>query len=318
MKSTILSTQVYNLWSTLSKQSSWTLGRTMLSSGPAQFTSVAPSISDGWGNYNAGYASVTVRDWQGLGLRSNFTWNRAFGTGAMTQSAILNLPDSYDLKVAYGPQPSDIRFIYNMMMTYKSPYYKSQHGLLGHMLGGWSFAPMFTAQSGAPLEVSLGTGSNTDCQSFGEMYSNTAQSYENAVLTVPYTGGNSSHYNVSVTSGAGINGNASRGGSGINMFADPNAVYGEFRRLILGIDHNAGGAGRVRGMPQWNLDMSVAKDFHATEQVGVTLMVQFYNIMNHFQPSNPNLNLDSPQSWGVVSSQANTPRQMEFGLRIRF
>ena len=40
--------------------------------------------------------------------------------------------------------------------------------------------------------------------------------------------------------------------------------------------------------------------------------------MNHFQPADPTLNLDSPQTWGVINSQANAPRQMEFGLRIRF
>jgi len=40
--------------------------------------------------------------------------------------------------------------------------------------------------------------------------------------------------------------------------------------------------------------------------------------MNHFQPSNPTLNLDSPGSFGVITGQANNPRQMEFGLRVHF
>ena len=52
-----------------------------------------------------------------------------------------------------------------------------------------------------------------------------------------------------VASGAGVNGNASKGGSGLNMFADPNAIYGEFRRLILGLDGSGGGAGVIRGFP---------------------------------------------------------------------
>jgi hypothetical protein len=40
--------------------------------------------------------------------------------------------------------------------------------------------------------------------------------------------------------------------------------------------------------------------------------------LNHFQPANPSLNIDSPGSFGVVTGQANTPRQMEFGLRLFF
>jgi len=34
--------------------------------------------------------------------------------------------------------------------------------------------------------------------------------------------------------------------------------------------------------------------------------------------SNPSLTLTSPTSFGVINGQANTPRQMEFGLRIHF
>jgi hypothetical protein len=167
-----------------------------------------------------------------------------------------------------------------------------------------------------PLRVTTSSG---NAGAFGEIYSGSGSSNnEGAVLQVPFTGSNSAHYNVTVASGAGINGNASTGGSGINMFEDPNAIKAEFRRLILGLDHDGGGTGIVRGFGTWNLDMTLSKDFRAKERVGATLMFQFTNVLNHFQPSNPTLNIDSPASFGVVTSQANSPRQMQFGLRIRF
>jgi len=319
MKSQILAAQVYTLWSTLSNQSSWTLGRTMPSSSPSQLSSLFVYDSNGYGNYNAGFLSFTGRDWHGMGFRSNFTWSHSLGTGGIAQSNNgWTLTDIWDLKTAYGPQLFDIRFLYNMSMLYQPPYFKSQRGILGHLLGGWSLAPIFTAQSGSPLRVSTGSGTSTNCQSFGEINCGSGSAYENAVMTAPYTAGNSANYNVTVASGAGLNGNGSRGGSGINMFADPNAVYSGFRRLILGIDHNAGGYGRLRGFPTWNMDMTVSKDFRATERIGATLMFQFTNVLNHFQAANPTLNIDSPQTWGVVTDQTGLPRQMEFGLRIRF
>jgi hypothetical protein len=319
--SNILSTRVYDFWSTLSNTTtnpSWTLGRTQPSSNPGQqVTSLIQYTTLGWGNYNAGYTSFTVRDWHGLGARSNFTWNRSFGTGAVTQSSTgVTALDAWDIHANYGPQSFDIRFIYNLTMTYQPEFYRGQKGVLGRLLGGWAIAPLFTAQSGSPLRVVTSTSS---AGAFGESYSSSASSgAENAVLLVPYDGGNSAHYNVSVPSGAGINGNPSRGGSGINMFADPNHVYSEFRRLILGVDHEPGGYGVLRGFPTWNLDATLSKEFHVAERVSATLTFQFYNVLNHFQPSNPTVSIDSIASFGVVSSQANTPRRMQFGLRIGF
>jgi hypothetical protein len=77
-------------------------------------------------------------------------------------------------------------------MTYKPPYFKSQTGLLGRMLGGWAIAPMFTARTGAPLRV---TPSSGNAGAFGEIYSGRGSSdTEGAVLLAPFTGGNSAHY----------------------------------------------------------------------------------------------------------------------------
>jgi len=324
-------TQVYSLWTALNAAPGWTLGRTLLSS-PAlpggnvgqQITALELSTSNGFGNYNAAFVKFTTKDWRGLTVVSNFTWSRALGTGTVNQSgSSMTVVDPWNLQAAYGPQPYDIPLVYALSVLYQSPYFKSQKGVLGHILGGWSIAPLFTAQSGVPLEVSVGTGANTNAQSFGEVYGNSNSAYENAVAIAPYTGGNSALYNVNVASGAGVNGDASKGGSGINMFANPNAVYAEFRRPVLGLDVQDGGAGVIRGFPTWNLDATVSKDVRATEKIGATFIFLFTNVLNHFQPLNPVMNIDSPQTWGVVTNQATTTggaqsRVMEFGLRLRF
>ncbi|MGA2147862.1 MAG: carboxypeptidase-like regulatory domain-containing protein [Bryobacteraceae bacterium] len=325
-KSAIVSTQVYNLWSALNAAPSWTLGRTLLAS-PAvnggnvgtQLTSYEMASSVGFGNYNAVFLRFTSRDWHGLTAQSNFTWSRALGTADSAQSSSSQtVVDPWNMHDSYGPQNFDIRFTYNLVMLYKLPFFRGQHGVLGRVLGGWAVAPLFTAQSGSPVEVSIGTGSASDAQSYGEEYGNSNVAVENAQLTTAFTGGNSAHYNVNVASGAGVNGNPSVGGSGINLFANPNAVFSQFRPLILGYDNNASGAGPIRGFPTWNLDATLSKEIRATERVGATLSVQVYNALNHFQPSTPSLNIDSPQTWGVVTAQANTPRTMEFGLRVHF
>lgn len=343
LKSSITSTQVYNLWNSLSAAPSWTLGRTLLSSPAVGASSVASQLASleyitslGWGNYNAAFVSFTAKDWHGITARSNFTWSRSMGTGSLQQSSSsITVVDPWNLHAAYGPQPFDIRFIYNQLMVYQSPFFKDQRGITGRLLGGWSISPLFTAQSGAPLQVNVGTGSNSDAQAFGEIYGNNNRAYENAVLIAPYKGGNSLHHNVSGSGGVGVNGSPARGGSGLNIFGDPAATYALFRRPILGLDMTGGGAGVLRGFPSWSLDTTVSKEIRASERFGATLIIQVTNVLNHFQPENPTLNIDSPQTWGVVTDQSTVgslsgiggtargvptinPRQMEFGLRIHF
>jgi hypothetical protein len=316
-KTFITGTRVYDFWAALAREKTWTLGRTQPSSNPAQVTSLIQYTSLGFGNYNAAFLSFTANDFHGVTARSNFTWGRALGTGFLNQSNTQRTAlDMWDFHANYGVQPFDIKFVYNLSLTWQSKFYASQRGILGRILGGWAIAPIFTAQSGVPLRITTSSG---NAGAFGEIFSSSGRSdAEGAVLAMPFTGGNSAHYNVTVASGAGLNGNPSRGGSGINMFADPNAIFAEFRRMVLGIDHSAGGTGVIRGFPTWNLDATASKEIRATERIGATLMFQFTNVLNHFQPANPSFSLDSPASFGVVTGAANTPRQMQFGLRVRF
>jgi len=316
------------MWLDMNKAASWTLGRTLLAA-PALGGNVATQLSAfefinslGRGNYNAAFLSFTAKDWHGLTARSNFTWGRALGTGSVVQaSSSVTVPNPYDFNSfgTYGVQPFDVKFTYSLLMFYQEPFFKQQHGVLGRILGGWTIAPLFTARSGNPQRVQVGT----NAQAFGEVYGNgNSGNYEEAAGAAPFTGGNSMNYNVTST-GAGSSGNPGKGGSGINLFNDPQAVYNEFRRPILGIDWNSGGAGVIRGFPFWNLDATLSKDFKATERIGATLTIQFVNIMNHFVPADPTTNLDQSSSFGTVTAQYTTPngsvgRSMEFGLRLRF
>jgi len=327
----IKATQVYSLWQSLSSANGWTLNRTLLSS-PSLGTGINPQLtafelinSLGYGNYNAAFVKLTTKDWHGLTTSSNFTWGRALGSGSVVQaSSSVTTINPWNLGYAYGPQPFDVKFVYSLLMLYQPPVFRNQKGFIGKVLGGWSIAPLFTAQSGLPLEISVGTGSNTNAQAFGEVYgNNNTGNYENAVAVAPFTGGNSAHTNVTPCNGVGTSGN-----SGMNMFSSPCAIYNEFRPPVLGVDKNENGAGVIRNFPTWNLDATLSKDIMVRERFGATFTFQFVNLLNHFQPAlstsgTPTLNINSPQTFGNITAQYTTPngaqsRWMEFGLRLRF
>ena len=134
--------------------------------GNGQLTSgVGVNASVGYGNYNAGFVILKMADWKGLTMQSNFTWSKALGTGALVQATSEYTPnDPFDLGNMYGRQSFDRKFVYTMFMVYTPPFYKGQNGLLGRILGGWTFAPVFAAGSGQPIEVFTTTG---DGQEFG-------------------------------------------------------------------------------------------------------------------------------------------------------
>jgi hypothetical protein len=330
--SLIKETAVSDLWAAMNKVPSWTLGRTMLDqpvpgNTVGQTTSIDMYGSNGWGNYNALFVSYRVSDWHGLTAFSNFTWGRALGTAAVAQYLSAFTPlTPFNLGANYGTENFDIKFLYNLSMYYQPPVFRGQHGVLGKVLGGWAISPLFTAQSGSGTAVSYSEGNCTGCEAFGEATPTTAlgSSGENAVGFMPYTGGTSVKYNQYGGPGSNIVFGANAVGTklpsyGLNMFSKPAAVYSEFRPCVLGYDTSCGGSSNLRGLPTWNLDLSIVKDvsFH-DGRVGAQIFIAITNALNHFQASNPSLSLTSPTSFGQITSQANTPRNMEFGLRLHF
>jgi hypothetical protein len=326
-------TRVSDLWRSLNGTNGWILGRTMISSpitsnagllNSVQATSMSMVTSLGYGNYNALFMTWRARNWKGLTALANFTYSRSLGTSPLAQYNSANTANNpYNLQSGYGASYFDIPLTFNLAMSYQAPYYRTQKGLLGHILGGWTFSPLFYVQSGAPFGASYSEINCTACQAFGEV-GDTAASVstitENAVLAYPYTGGDSAHYNVP---GGSVNGTAvaTNNPTGLNFFSNPALVYSEFRRCVLGIDTSCGAYGQLRGLPFFNLDASLFKDVGIWKEgrIGASLSIQVTNVLNHFQPAGPaSLSLTSPTNFGKITGQGNVPRQMEFGLRIHF
>jgi hypothetical protein len=287
----------------------------MYSGAPITATSIEDIGSSGYGNYNAAYVTWRAREFWGATVLSNFTWARALGTSPQSQSSSsYTFLNAFNPASNYGPNGFDIKFTYSLAMSYKDPFFKSQKGILGKFLGGYTIAPLFTAQSGSPTCVGYTAGSQN--QPFGESSSSSIGSDPGqcAIQIVPTSLSFHEYENVPGSNGIGTNNT-----TGLNAFQNPAAVEANFRKCILGYDTSCGGAGTLRGLPTWNLDAQVLKDVSWKEgRYGATFGFTFTNILNHFQPSGPSLSLNSPTSFGKISGQSNTPRQLEMSLRLHF
>jgi hypothetical protein len=289
---------------------------------------VGMNTSLGWGNYNAAFVSLKTSNWHGLTMQSNFTYGKALGTGSQVQATSeYTAIDPFDLSADYGVQPWDRKFLLNTWFVYQPPFFHGQHGILGRIAGGWTIAPLLSLGSGLPLSVN--PSDNTEelyggGQAFGESDGSNFGAQQNAILICPNNFGSSRHDNVTLNGFGGAGFTDATGTTGINFFTNPAAAYKCFRNPILGIDsgHN-GGAGILRGLPFWNVDLSVKKDVMVTERYHLEFSSIFTNLFNHNQLyydafNLPGYILGETDNWGALATQINAPRRMEFGLRFRF
>jgi len=276
------------------------------------------NASVGHGNYNGGFISLRTTNWHNVTLQENFTYSKALGTGAVTQATSqYAVNDPWNLNNGYGLQSFDRKFVFNTYALIEDPYYKGQRGALGRLLGGWSLAPIWTVGSGQPL----GCGTFTGGQSFGAADGANFFTTENCVFTGPIGGGSASLHPQVNSSGNVVGGE-------FNIFANPSATLAETRPAILGLDSNTGGVGIFRGQPYWNVDMRVIKNLKLMERYSMQFEFVATNIFNHVVFQDPasgdavtgwGVNPTTAQSsFGVVNTQRNNPRQMQFGLRFQF
>ena len=87
----------------------------------------------------------------------------ALGTIGIPQAYTLNnVNNPWDLRTDYGPQFFDRKIVINWLGVYELPFgpgkrWASNNPVLKRVIGGWSFAPVFTYGSGLPLAVYTGS-----------------------------------------------------------------------------------------------------------------------------------------------------------------
>lgn len=73
----------------------------------------------------------------------------------------------------------------------------------------------------------------------------------------------------------------------------------------------------VRAPGTQNIDFSLFKSFPIPEHMTVQFRAESFNLLNQVVFGSPNMTLTSGQ-FGVISSQANTPRDIQFALKVLF
>jgi len=296
------------------------------------------TTSFGYSNYNAAVVSLTKRS-KNLTVSSNFTWSKSLGVLGLNQAYTFDSTnDPWNPGVDYGLQPWDRKFTFNFLASYNLPFGKGQrwsssHAVINQIIGGWIVSPIFSYGSGLPMEIYTGSfqewgvGIGADGSGCTAVPINPNMGYSNSPV-----------YGVNGSNGIGVNGNPANGGTGVNLFSNPAAVYNNFMPNLVGIDGRCGGAGILRGQQRWNLDLGLTKQITFTERMGLQIYAQAFNVLNHMEWGDPGgqtggvpaLNLQDPADFGVLNGQynalalggggasANYTRIIQLGVRFYF
>jgi len=272
--------------------------------------------STGRSNYNALFVTLRKRMSRGLTYTLNYTFSRSLDQIGVWQNAASVMPNNFDLDAEYGPSPFDLTHMFNATWMYELPFgrgrfFGAANSALNKLIGGWYVSGIFRAQSGDPLVVNQGPGVWGGSLFLG---------FNSGAIPTkdPRSFGNTVQRGVAGSNNIGINGNPATGGSGLNLFSNPEQVFNSFRRVLISQDGRAGRANPLRGLPQWDVNLSLGKRTTVTEQVNVVFAFDFFNIFNHVNFTDPSLDLNNPRGFGVITAQRNTPRRIQFGLRVEF
>jgi hypothetical protein len=246
-----------------------------------QFTSITPLYSSGnSSNYHALQVTFTKRLSQGLLIDGNYTWAKNIEEG-------LNHQNSYDIRSSRALSDIDIAHRFVVSYLYELPFGKgrkfggSAPSILNAIIGGWQFNGITTFQSGTPLNISA---------------SNSAGLFN--PLTRPNTNGKDPRLSGPVH-------------ERLNRYFDT-SVYSQPAAFTFG---NAGATVNIRNDGIKNFDMSLFKQFKPLERLAVQFRVEALNAFNTPRFGSPSTGVTST-TFGQITSQANSPRQLQFGLKL--
>jgi hypothetical protein len=261
-----------------------TIARSQLLRPYSQFTSVLPLFFSG-GNiqYDALQLRLKKRLQNGVQVQASYVWARNFDNGT-------NHQNSYDPMGDYAVSSQDIRQRFVASYTYNLPFGHGMH--FGNSLsrpmelvaGGWQVNGVTTLQGGTPLQISAnnvsGIGNPAEYANWNRQNPTLSGAVHNRVA----------HYFNTAD------------------FSQPAA-------FTLG---NAPAyLNQLRGPGLDDTDLSIFKTFEATDRLNVEFRTEAFNVFNHPQFSGPDSNV-TDTGFGQITSQANNPRQIQFGLKLLF
>jgi hypothetical protein len=124
--------------------------------------------------YNSLQTTLNRRFSNGLQFGVAYTYSKSMDDGSNQRDVV---PDTYDTSMMWGPSEFDARHIFVANYLYNLPFFNTQHGIVGKVLGGWQISGITQFQTGNPCSVAaavdyagVGLDSNFGCGVNGQFW----------------------------------------------------------------------------------------------------------------------------------------------------
>ena len=250
-------------------------------------TNVRVRENTAWSDYHGLQNQLRIRNWRGLNGAFSFTWSKTmdnsseiFSTGS-GGNTVAGAQNPYDNSTGEkGLSGQDFPKVASIYLVYDLPFYKSQQGLRGHLLGGFQVNTTWRYSSGQVWTPVTFPGANSACQT----------SFDNSFFgysTCRMFNGNPS----AAVDTVGQCTDATLADCGLVDFYTGSPVTRSAVRWIYNDDTAAaffgtpyGNASRnpgYRGDAVNTVNFSAFKTTKLTEKISMRLEVQVYNLLNH-------------------------------------
>lgn len=295
-------------------------------------------------NYNSMVTEVQKRFSHGLQFQFSFAWSRLMDDGSdlftgSTTTGGYSQPYYFISngapKLEYGPGAFDHQKNFKATFVYELPFFKDQHGFVGHALGGWRLSGFYQGYSGHPIEVYNSRGryrgnardANGFLENIGGDYNldgvaNDHPDFIGTSASAVYSHASPADgiFTDNNLIGCGFPGSQSTNIAACNNaygVGTPNSLF--INPAGTGIRYGTLGRNLFRG-PWFNgLDGALMKDFRIWEKVTAQFRFEALNLDNHpnFDGIDTNLNSGSFGKANILVGNAPS-RRLQLGVRILF
>jgi hypothetical protein len=252
------------------------------------FGAVLMLDSDQYSNYNGLQVTFNLRQWHRVSVNGFYTLSKTMTSAQLMNNTTGGGAQNFSkLAEDYGRADTDQRHVFSTSVNWSLDYYRGSNAVLGHVLNGWSVAPIIKLRSGLPFTVTNGNvdanldgNTNDRAQLVGDphlddptitQWFNTAAFVQNRVVTGVATDGNSPR----------------------------NLLDGPGFRVV---------------------DLALSRDFDMPRRAKLTFRLEgtnIFNIVNYGQPGAAVPSGATSTTFGVIRT-ANAMRRLQAGLRLAF
>ncbi|HSU31241.1 MAG TPA: TonB-dependent receptor [Bryobacteraceae bacterium] len=238
----------------------------------------------GTSSYNALQVKLQKSLSFGLNFLASYTWSKSLDIQSEGQSG--SIESIYNRRQDWGPSDYNrthmfvFSGIYQIPVGKGKPYLANGNGFARTILGNWNLGWVATLNSGQPFSVQAG----------GDPANVGGGSQRAQVVGDPKTG-----------------------------FSKSRLEWFNTGAFAVPAPYTFGNEGRnnMTGPALRNLDFITFKDFSLVERVTLQFRAEFFNIFNHTNFGIPDRTV-TDANFGIISSTAAAPRQIQFALKLLF